>query len=456
MVELNFNLLKISKKLFIIIILVYLFLSIHLTKRISSEFYRDFTTLLPTTSHIKGLNLKYFQPEILNDQKIIDLRSQLSKQFPYIDSKPIPRIVWQTWKDRLDSENVPKNFLQYSNEWIEMTENSGMNFRYNLITDEQILPFLRQFYGSVPQIIQAFNSMPTAILKADFFRYLVLYAQGGIYSDIDTFPLKPLNSWPSLNHTLRKTFITEGMIPYQGSGPNQEISSPDPGFIVGIEADPDRPDWSEWYARRIQFCQWTIQAKPGHPILRELIINITSTTLYSSDSLLESNNAPLFEIDNEFKDDYNVNMRHRRFHNKKYSHHEKKNEKNTDGTDIMNWTGPGLFSDIIFQYIDNLIQTNDNVSIYNQNILTTMPSEDEDNSTKKFSKYIYQWLQKKLPKFHWGFFSLITAPVIIDDILILPITSFSPDVGQMGAEPSNHKFAYVKHMFEGSWKPEDK
>ena len=51
------------------------------------------------------------------------------------------------------------------------------------------------------------------------------------------------------------------------------------GLVVGIEADPDRPDWADWYARRIQFCQWTIQLKRGHPMLRELIAKITDITL---------------------------------------------------------------------------------------------------------------------------------------------------------------------------------
>jgi mannosyltransferase OCH1-like enzyme len=41
------------------------------------------------------------------------------------------------------------------------------------------------------------------------------------------------------------------------------------GLIVGIEADPDRDDWHDWYSRRLQFCQWTLVSKPGHPILRE-------------------------------------------------------------------------------------------------------------------------------------------------------------------------------------------
>ena len=38
-------------------------------------------------------------------------------------------------------------------------------------------------------------------------------------------------------------------------------------------------------------------------------------------------------------------------------------------------------------------------------------------------------------------------PIAIDDVLVLPITSFSPDVNQMGAKDSHDPMAYAKHMF---------
>lgn len=41
--------------------------------------------------------------------------------------------------------------------------------------------------------------MPKSILKADFFRYLILFARGGVYTDIDTVSLKPIDEWISNN-----------------------------------------------------------------------------------------------------------------------------------------------------------------------------------------------------------------------------------------------------------------
>ena len=37
----------------------------------------------------------------------------------------------------------------------------------------------------------------------------------------------------------------------------------------------------------------------------------------------------------------------------------------------------------------------------------------------------------------------------VGDVVVLPITSFSPGVGQMGAEDYESPMAFVKHEFEG-------
>lgn len=142
---------------------------------------------------------------------------------------------------------------------------------------------------------------------------------------MDTMLLKPIDSWPSQNKSWLNNIIDLNKpIPYKNSKPSllssDEISH-QPGLVIGIEADPDRDDWSEWYARRIQFCQWTIQAKPGHPILRELILNITATTLAS----VQNPGVPVSEmIDPRFEEDYNVNYRHKRRHDETYKHSELK------------------------------------------------------------------------------------------------------------------------------------
>ena len=117
---------------------------------------------------------------------------------------------------------------------------------YNDSTAEQ---FVRK---TMPDYIyQTYISLPQAVMKADYFRYIVLLVKGGIYSDIDTTCLQPIDSWID-RVTWNKT-----------------------GLIIGIEADASLWDiLQEDYARQIQIVQWTIAAAPGHPILHAIVNEI--------------------------------------------------------------------------------------------------------------------------------------------------------------------------------------
>ena len=95
--------------------------------------------------------------------------------------------------------------------------------------------------------------------------------------------------------------------------------------------------------------------------------------------------------------------------------------RDSDGTDIMNWTGPGIFSDIIFQYMSNLIQQNNDILLINDNL---NQDENETNlmkSTTIFYKKIMDSLQLKgvVP---WEFFGFLKQPVLVDDIMVLPLS----------------------------------
>lgn len=311
-----------------------------------------------------GLNFQPNKKYSLPDEST--LRQQLSYQFPYDESKPFPKNIWQTWKVGIDEKSFPKRYLKYQQTW----EDKNPDYKHYVVPDKQCDLLIEQLYSQVPDVAKAYRIMPKSILKADFFRYLILFARGGVYTDIDTVGLKPVDEWISNSEMILEKKNRSGL-------------------VVGIEADPDRPDWADWYARRIQFCQWTIQLKRGHPMLRGLIAKITDITL----------------------------TRHKKGQLKKVLG---KNE----GGDIMNWTGPGIFTDTVFEYMNNILQ-----------------SPEVFKNKKKWATII-----------DWKLFTGMEQPIAIDDVLVLPITSFSPDVNQMGAKDSHDPMAYAKHMFLGSWK----
>ncbi|EUC48371.1 glycosyltransferase family 32 protein [Bipolaris oryzae ATCC 44560] len=282
------------------------------------------------------------------------LTEQLEYQFPYDVDTKTPAYIWQTWKHTPQSGEFEEIFREPEASWTI----HHPSFVHEVITDDVALHLIRHLYASVPEVVEAYNAMPAPVLKADFFRYLILLARGGIYSDIDTTALKPAFEW----------------IP-------SDVAANSYGMVIGIEADPDRPDWADWYSRRIQFCQWTIQSKPGHPVLVDVVARITEETL-----------------------------------NRKRAGKLTANHK-----DIVEFTGPAVWTDTIFSYFNN--------------------PDFFDMSTSKGN-------------ITWENFTGMKAPKKVGDVIVLPITSFSPGIKTMGAGEDDDPMAFVKHSFEGTWKPQ--
>ena len=283
-----------------------------------------------------------------------DLRQALQYQFPYDRQGKFPAFIWQTWKTTPGGD-FPESFRPAEASWSELHP----GFVHEVVTDADALTLMKYLYASVPDVIKAYEAMPVPVMKADFFRYLILLARGGIYSDIDTTALKSTTDW----------------LP-------AEVPRSAVGLIIGIEADPDRPDWKDWYSRRIQFCQWTIQAKAGHPVLREIVATITE------DVLRMLKNGPL---------------------------KAKKLDKS-----IVEFTGPALWTDTIFSYLNDPVYY----------VKPAGASKSNKNVT-------------------WEMFTGMETPKKVGDIVVLPITSFSPGVQQMGAKEPDDAMAFVKHEFEG-------
>ncbi|KAB5560225.1 nucleotide-diphospho-sugar transferase [Coniochaeta sp. 2T2.1] len=289
----------------------------------------------------------------LQDMSKMSLYEKLAYQYPYDVETKFPAYIWQTWKYTPAVGEF--TFRDQEATWTE--QHPG--FIHEVITDQVAVHLLRLLYASVPEVLEAYESLPLPVLKADFFRYLILLARGGIYSDIDTYAIRSATEW-----------IPESV-------PHEAV-----GLVIGIEADPDRPDWKDWYSRRIQFCQWTIQSKPGHPVLREVVTRITQETL-----------------DRKRKGEL----------------------KNVVDKNVIEFTGPALWTDTIFEY---------------------------------FNDKRYFDMQHSAGLIDWKNFTGMEIPKRVGDVIVLPITSFSPGVQQMGAKDYDDPMAFVKHDFEGTWKPE--
>lgn len=306
---------------------------------------------LPKPMQEEAVVFKKQRPQIsLEDLQTKPLRQQLAYQFPYDPEGKFPAYIWQTWKYSPSQGEFQDSFRVSEASWTELHP----TFVHEVITDSIAVHLIRHLYSTVPEVLEAYESLPEPVLKADFFRYLILLARGGIYSDIDTQALKSAIDWVA-----------------------PDVPRTSYGLVVGIEADPDRPDWHDWYSRRIQFCQWTIQSKPGHPVLRDIVATITEETL----RLKRSGGLTKAVMKS-----------------------------------VVEFTGPAVWTDAIFKFFND--------------------PEYFDMSTSKGN-------------ITWKHFTGMTEAKKVGDVVVLPITSFSPGVGQMGAGESDDPMAFVKHDFEG-------
>ncbi|KAK2771803.1 glycosyltransferase sugar-binding region containing DXD domain-containing protein [Colletotrichum kahawae] len=319
------------------------------------------TTESSKTSHASSINSMEpsFPKKVTGQKPMMDmskmsLADKLAYQYPYDVETRFPAYIWQTWKWTPAEEEF--TFREQEASWSE--QHPG--FVHEVITDKVAVNLLRLLYASVPEVLAAYDALPLPVLKADFFRYLILLARGGIYSDIDTYAIRSALEW-----------VPERI-------PRESI-----GLVIGIEADPDRPDWKDWYSRRIQFCQWTIQSKPGHPVMREIVTRITEETLKRKRAGLLDNIV----------------------------------DKN-----VVEFTGPAVWTDTIFDYF---------------------------NDPRFFD------LKNSKGAIDWRNFTGMETSKKVGDVVVLPITSFSPGVQQMGAKDYDDPMAFVKHDFEGTWKPEE-
>jgi len=148
----------------------------------------------------------------------------------------IPRIIHQTYFEEITMEKYPQ-LLRLQNTW------RASGWEYKFYTDDTA----RQFIGTnyPPRFVSVFDSLLPGAYKADFFRYLVLFKEGGIYVDVDVI----------LNTNL-DSFITPDLAFFA------------PLDAVGIFADE-------------QFCVWNglLGSAPAHPALANVIewmVNLVS------------------------------------------------------------------------------------------------------------------------------------------------------------------------------------
>ena len=158
----------------------------------------------------------------------------------------IPKIIWQTYKDPYDQ--LQPYMIDAINTW----KNLNPDFKYKYMDDTQAAEFVLNEYGQEWHNI--FTSLPVGVMRGDLWRYMVIYKYGGVYADLDTECLNPIQTWL-----------------------NEEYE-----MIVCPETD-------------IHFCQWTFAASAQNPILKSVLDTIKQKLLdpeYGSPHFVHTHTGP--------------------------------------------------------------------------------------------------------------------------------------------------------------------
>ncbi|CAM9022267.1 unnamed protein product [Wickerhamomyces anomalus] len=337
-----------------------------------------------------------------------DIRYKLSKAFPYekTTEKP-PRNIWQMWKNN-DIGSLDQGLQDLIKTWTTQQDETKGSFKYELIGDDQLSVIVNSTFVDVPEVQKAFHILPKIILKSDFMRYLLVFAFGGIYSDIDT----------SLNKDILDWFIYKDQI--------YDVDNK-VGLTIGIESDRDEKSWARnGMARRLQFCQWTIQSKVGHPFYRQLIYRISDLAL------------------NHFNPETNILT-------KNGQEYDMNSGSPTKFAGIMEWTGPGMFTDVLFEYLNDVYKRSESLTpgldFAKERMIN--PNWELDLQSKiKYPVLKGSWHNEYDPierPIGWQNITKQVHPILFDeDVLLLPIIYFN---GKKG-DPDD----YTQHHFKGSWK----
>jgi mannosyltransferase OCH1-like enzyme len=99
----------------------------------------------------------------------------------------IPKIIWQTYK--CNYEELPQYVKDCATTWKEI--NPEWEYRY--MSDKDTENFVLEYFGI--DWYNFFIKMPYGVMRADIWRYMIIFIYGGVYADLDTICKEPIENW---------------------------------------------------------------------------------------------------------------------------------------------------------------------------------------------------------------------------------------------------------------------
>ncbi|MCJ1336845.1 hypothetical protein MMC09_002123 [Bachmanniomyces sp. S44760] len=152
----------------------------------------------------------------------------------------IPPKIWQHY---IDNQIISQSLAGPLASWTAINR----DYQHVLVSNPGSEAYVRKHFSHRPCIINTFLNLSSPILRSDFFRYLIIESEGGVYSDVDTVAFKPVNDWIP---TALKPFVN---------------------VIVGLEYDEPNIPPVAGFTYQMQFAQWTMASAPHHSLMRNAV-----------------------------------------------------------------------------------------------------------------------------------------------------------------------------------------
>ncbi|EIW73490.1 hypothetical protein TREMEDRAFT_16005, partial [Tremella mesenterica DSM 1558] len=228
-------------------------------------------------------------------------------------SQQLPKYIYTT--DSRPPAEIPSQFKT----WID--QNPGWLSMY--VSDDEIERWLQRTFTRGENVVEEILSLKDdlGVVKADLFRYLVLLLNGGVYTDTDTACIKPIEEWTreydiAVVDPLVAALPTLARLaqPKVEEHEDEDMDEDEePALVIALENDVlyDGGDWrQQTFARGLQIVQWTLLAKPNHPVMLDVL----------GRGLRKARKSRLEGISQRSEN-------------------------------ILDWTGPGVFTDAVLRYL---------------------------------------------------------------------------------------------------------
>lgn len=172
-----------------------------------------------------------------------DLPADNSFNRSTIPGLTFPQKIWQTGPPR---ERLDPGLATLMNTW----ETLNPAHEYTFLDDDAAMQYVTDRFSEYhPDIVSLYTDLDDVILRADLLRLLCMWADGGVYTDIDTECLVPIDRW------IPQEYV--------------EATS----LVIGIVADiPDKPEEN----RRSEIVQWTFLSKPSAKYTVKLVEHVVA------------------------------------------------------------------------------------------------------------------------------------------------------------------------------------